>query len=53
MFPDGRYENWGRYQELFPHAELALGYRPVNKEFTKKWAIILFNAAWYTREYGK
>ena len=25
----------------------------MNKEFTKKWATILFNAAWYTREYGK
>ena len=52
-FPVGRYKNWERCQALFPHAELALGYRPVNKEFIQKWAIILFNAAWYTREYGK
>ena len=53
MFPVGRYENWERCQVLFPHAELALGYRPTNKKFIQKWATILFNAAWYSSKYGK
>ena len=53
MFPVGRHKNWKRCQALFPHAELTLGYQPMNKDFLQEWATILFNAAWYARELGK
>ena len=53
IFPVGRHENWERCQALFPHAELVIEYRPMNKDFLQEWATILFNAAWYAFELGK
>ena len=49
-FPVGRYKNWIKCQSLFPHIEMVLEYRPINRKFLQEWATILFNAAWYTRE---
>ncbi|KAI4086952.1 MAG: hypothetical protein L6R37_008369 [Teloschistes peruensis] len=46
-FPSGRYENWGRCQMLFPHAELLIEYRPIEESFLQRWAAVLDNAAWY------
>ncbi|KAL8763279.1 MAG: hypothetical protein Q9194_007383 [Teloschistes cf. exilis] len=51
-FPSGRYENWGRCQMLFPHAELAMEYRPIEEGFLQRWAAVLGNAAWYAAEQG-
>ena len=52
-FPVGQHKNWERCQALFPHTELVIGYRPINKEFLQDWATVLFNAAWYARQVGK
>ncbi|KAI4193680.1 MAG: hypothetical protein LQ350_008211 [Teloschistes chrysophthalmus] len=51
-FPSGRYENWGRCQTLFPHAELVMEYRPIEESFLQRWAAVLGNAAWYAAEQG-
>ncbi|KAL9583475.1 MAG: hypothetical protein Q9203_005066, partial [Teloschistes exilis] len=51
-FPSGRYENWGRCQMLFPHAELVMEYRPIEESFLQRWAAVLGNAAWYAAEQG-
>ncbi|KAH7372279.1 P-loop containing nucleoside triphosphate hydrolase protein, partial [Pyrenochaeta sp. MPI-SDFR-AT-0127] len=52
-FPTGQYENWGRCQGLFPHAIAALGKRPRSEESCKKWARLLYNAAWYAWQRGR
>jgi hypothetical protein len=46
--PPGTYENWGKCQALFPHAKAALTQQPKDKESRKRWAILLYNAAWYS-----
>ena len=51
-FPVGKYENWTICQNLFPHVEEALKYRPVNQDCLAEWASILFNAAWYADDKG-
>ena len=51
-FPLGNYENWGRCQMLFPHAELVIEYRPIEESFLQQWAAVLGNAAWYAAEQG-
>ena len=51
-FPPGTYANWNRCQILFPHAELALEYQPINESFLQPWAAVLSNAAWYAAEQG-
>ncbi|KAL8909866.1 MAG: hypothetical protein Q9171_004816 [Xanthocarpia ochracea] len=51
-FPPGTYENWGRCQMLFPHAELVLEYRPIDKGFLRQWAAVLNNVARYAYEQG-
>ena len=49
-FPPATYENWTKCQTLFPHAELVLDYRPVDKGSLQQWTAILTNTGWYARE---
>jgi hypothetical protein len=51
--PTGQHENWEKCQALFPHAQAALVQRPKDKELLKKWALLLYNAAWYAWQRGK
>ncbi|KAL9629015.1 MAG: hypothetical protein Q9164_007057, partial [Protoblastenia rupestris] len=46
-FPTGKYENWTRCQALFPHAKSAVTQRPKADGSLEKWALLLYNAAWY------
>jgi hypothetical protein len=46
-FPSGRYENWKTCQDLFPHTRAASTQQPKDCEARKKWALLLYNAAWY------
>jgi tetratricopeptide (TPR) repeat protein len=52
VFPVGKYENWKTCQDLFPHAENVLMYRPTNEVHLEKWSSILYNAAWYADDKG-
>ncbi|KAJ6050146.1 hypothetical protein N7444_006862 [Penicillium canescens] len=52
-FPTGEYEDWGKYQSLFPHVKSALLQRPESQESLKEWATLLYRGAWYARESGK
>ncbi|KAI3316921.1 hypothetical protein HD806DRAFT_399973 [Xylariaceae sp. AK1471] len=52
-FPPGNFENWGTCQKLFPHAEKAIDYRPVDEESLGEWALLLYNSSWYFEEQGK
>ncbi|KAF2181395.1 hypothetical protein K469DRAFT_262846 [Zopfia rhizophila CBS 207.26] len=52
-FPIGHYENWEKCQALFPHARAALAQRPKSEESLKKWALLLYNAAWYAWQRGR
>ena len=51
-FPTGTYENWMYCRMLFPHAKLAITQRPTGEESLKKWAFLLYKAAWYACEKG-
>ncbi|KAF2249838.1 TPR-like protein [Trematosphaeria pertusa] len=51
-FPTGHYENWGKCQTLLPHAASALAQKPKNEESLMKWALLLYNAAWYVWQRG-
>ncbi|KAF2467718.1 uncharacterized protein BDR25DRAFT_233833, partial [Lindgomyces ingoldianus] len=51
-FPPGWYENWARCQALFPHATAVVKQRPRNNESLQKWALLLYNAAWYAWQKG-
>jgi Tetratricopeptide repeat len=51
-FPVGRYENWITCQQLFPHAEMVLSYWPTNEDYLARWALILSNAAQYSKSRG-
>lgn len=46
-FPTGRYENWSRCQVLFPHAQIAAGYKASGREALSDWTTVMYNAAWY------
>ena len=46
-FPAGNYENWTRWQKLFPHVKLAVGQRPRTNESLRDWALLVYNAARY------
>jgi tetratricopeptide (TPR) repeat protein len=50
--PTGKYENWAICQALFPHAKSAAAQKPENQESLKRWATILYRAAWYAEEVG-
>jgi tetratricopeptide (TPR) repeat protein len=52
-FPTGNFENWRACQMLFPHAEKATDYHPIDKESLKEWALLLDNAGWYSRGQGR
>ncbi|OCK96219.1 putative kinesin [Cenococcum geophilum 1.58] len=51
-FPTGQYENWRKCQALLPHATSALAQKPESDESLKKWALLLYNAAWYAWQRG-
>jgi tetratricopeptide (TPR) repeat protein len=51
--PTGQYENWQKCQVLFPHARAALAQQPQGKDSLKKWALLLYKAAWYAIERGQ
>jgi tetratricopeptide (TPR) repeat protein len=51
-FPEPEYENWTACQAMFPHAEVVLAYRPLNRKYLAQWATILSNAASYARDKG-
>jgi tetratricopeptide (TPR) repeat protein len=51
-FPIGQHENWATCEQLYPHAEMVLSYRPTNKDYLERWASILFDAAWYSDDKG-
>ncbi|RYP14237.1 hypothetical protein DL765_006517 [Monosporascus sp. GIB2] len=46
-FPTGKFENWARCQQLFPHIEWLYDTEPATDELLKEWAQVLTNAAWY------
>jgi tetratricopeptide (TPR) repeat protein len=46
-FPSGKFETWKECQALFPHAEAALSYRPLDDATLLKWSKLLYRAAWY------
>jgi tetratricopeptide (TPR) repeat protein len=45
--PEGKYENWGKCQQLLPHVEPLFDADPTAEEALKAWAQVLTNAAWY------
>ncbi|KAF2807493.1 TPR-like protein [Mytilinidion resinicola] len=51
-FPNGEHENWTQCQALFPHAKSALLQPPKSKESLRRWALLLYNAAWYAWRKG-
>ncbi|KAJ4312794.1 hypothetical protein N0V94_007267 [Neodidymelliopsis sp. IMI 364377] len=51
--PTGEYENWEKCQALFPHAKAAIAQRPQDKESLRTWALLLYNAAWYSLRMGR
>jgi tetratricopeptide (TPR) repeat protein len=51
--PTGQHKNWEKCQAPFPHAQAALAQRPKDKELLKKWALLLYNAAWYAWQQGR
>jgi tetratricopeptide (TPR) repeat protein len=51
-FPTGEYENWAQCQALFPHAKSALLQQPESEESLRRWALLLYNAAWYAWRKG-
>ncbi|PQE30876.1 hypothetical protein CJF32_00011333 [Rutstroemia sp. NJR-2017a WRK4] len=54
VVPDnGEYENWPRWQTLFPHAQSAVAQQPEEQDSLRDWASILYQAAWYAERMGK
>ena len=51
-FPIGEYENWTYCQVLFPHAKSAVTQPPKGDGSLRKWASLLYNAAWYAWRKG-
>ena len=52
-FPKHPYENWVECKALFPHAEVAMDYRPSKLEFLVHYTTILGNASFYARATGR
>ncbi|CZR66589.1 related to kinesin light chain [Phialocephala subalpina] len=50
--PYASFDNWGTWQELFPHAQMVLSYRPKNERYLEKWSWILQEAGRYCRDRG-
>jgi tetratricopeptide (TPR) repeat protein len=51
--PTGEHENREKCEALFPHAQAALAQRPKDSESLKKWALLLYKAAWYAWQRGR
>jgi tetratricopeptide (TPR) repeat protein len=51
--PSGEHENWAKCEALFPHARAALAQRPKDNESLKKWALLLYRAAFYAWQQGR
>lgn len=51
--PIGEHENWEKCKTLFPHARVAMTQRPKGEEMLKKWASLLYKAAWYALRRGR
>jgi tetratricopeptide (TPR) repeat protein len=50
--PPAKFENLKVFQKLFPHAELALDYRPTHQKFLRHWEMILDYTGWYAFKQG-
>lgn len=50
--PTGEYENWARWQVLFPHAQSAATQQPEEQDLLIDWASILYKVAWYALKLG-
>lgn len=46
-FPAGSYEDWEKWQQLFPHVEPLFHNTPATREILPSWAQVLRNAAFY------
>lgn len=51
-FPLGKFENWTKCQELFPHATLALNTEVLGRDALLRQASLLENSGWYALEQG-
>jgi hypothetical protein len=48
----GHYENWPRWQLLFPHTQSAAAQRPLHQDTLLDWATVLGRVGWYTLNIG-
>jgi hypothetical protein len=48
----GKYEDWPRWQLLFPHAQSAAAQRPLHRDALLDWSLVLYRAAFYAYEMG-
>ncbi|PQE15085.1 hypothetical protein CJF31_00007170 [Rutstroemia sp. NJR-2017a BVV2] len=46
----GKYENWPRWQPLFPHVQSSAAQRPLNRDVLLDWASVLCGAASYATD---
>ncbi|KAM5464486.1 hypothetical protein MauCBS54593_007001 [Microsporum audouinii] len=51
-FPEAKYKNWGRCQQLYPHVKSAMGHKPRGGEPLRWWAGLLSMAAIYAVKRG-
>lgn len=51
-FPVVAFENWPRCRALFPHVDLEVEKITTRKGDIRKWADVLYQAAWYLEEQG-
>lgn len=51
-FPMGKFENWPKCRELFPHATLALNTKVLGRDALLRQASLLENSGWYAFEQG-
>ena len=47
-YPPGNYENWKSCQSLFAHANAAVEQKPTGQKSVTEWALLLYNAGWYS-----
>jgi hypothetical protein len=52
VFPTGRYENWGRCEQLLPQITSFYATNLADTESSESWAHIVTQAAWYFWERG-
>ncbi|KAL1597940.1 hypothetical protein SLS60_008428 [Paraconiothyrium brasiliense] len=51
--PNADYENWPKWQALFPHAEAVLNNKPKEAKALEVWTSVLYKASSYAREMGQ